>query len=309
MILAGNNYDEKLLKSTYVALGNFDGVHKGHLTLIEKAMELAKKNQGLSMVYTFKNHPLHLIDKQRIPKLLMDNDSKIEYLEKLGIDVLCLADFTEEIMKMNPRDFIKKLIKEFNVKGIVVGFNYRFGYKNAGDLKLLEQLSKELDFELHIIEAYSYNHEIVSSTVIRNSLLQGEVEKVFEVLGRPYALRGIVVDGKKLGRTIGFPTANLQVCKDVAIPKIGVYYTNVEIQGKILKGITSVGNNPTVNGKNITVETYILDFQGNIYGETIKVYFIKRIRNEQKFKNLDELTAQLKKDKLFAEKENIKINL
>lgn len=309
MIVASNNYNEKLLKNTYVALGNFDGVHKGHLTLVDKAINLAKKNQGLSMVYTFENHPLHLIDKDRVPKLIMDNKSKIEYFEKLGVDVLGLFDFTEEIMKMSPTDFIKKLIKEFNVKGIVVGFNYRFGYKNIGDINLLERLSKELDFELHVMEAYAYNGEVVSSTIIRKYLLQGNVEKVSEMLGRPYSLRGIIVDGKKLGRTIGFPTANLQISKDVAIPKIGVYYTNIEIQGKKLKGITSVGNNPTVNGKNITVETYILDFKGNIYGETMRVHFIKHMRDEQKFKNLDELTAQLKKDKLFAEKENIKINL
>lgn len=309
MILIDNNCDEKLLKNTYVALGNFDGVHRGHLTLIEKAMELANKNQGLSMVYTFKNHPLHLIDKERVPKLLMDNDSKVEYFESLGVDVLCLCNFTEEIMKMNPTEFIKKLIKDYNVKGIVVGFNYRFGYKNTGDLTLLKQLSKELDFELHIMEAFLYNDEVVSSTVIRRALINGQVEKVLEMLGRAYALTGIVVDGKKLGRTIGFPTANLMVNEQVVIPQIGVYYTNVEIKGKIFKGITSVGNNPTVNGKNITIETNILDFQGDIYGETIKVHFIKHIRNEQKFKSLDELTAQLKKDKLFAEKENIKINL
>ena len=147
-----------------------------------------------------------------------------------------------------------------------------------------------------------FENEIISSTYIRTQLLEGNVKKACEMLSRPYMLLGKVVDGKKLGRTIGFPTANLEINKEKVIPKKGVYYTNVKINEKIFKGITSVGNNPTVNGQELTVETYILDFSNDIYGKEINIYFIDRIRDEIKFNNLNELIEQLKKDKKFAEK-------
>lgn len=151
------------------------------------------------------------------------------------------------------------------------------------------------------------NDEVVSSTFIRSELLQGNVNKALNMLSRPYMLSGKVIDGKKLGRTIGFPTANLQVNSKKVIPKKGVYYTNVGVNGEIFKGITSIGNNPTVNGIDLTIETYILDFNDDIYGKEINVYFIDRIRDEVKFNNIGELITQLKKDKKYAEERNIAI--
>lgn len=309
MILINDGYEKKFTKPNYVALGSFDGIHQGHLKLINKAIEISKENNGLSMVYTFTNHPLTVINKEKAPKLIMDSKTKLEILDKLGIDMVCLVDFNQQFMHIEPEEFINILVERYNAKGIIVGFNYRFGHQNRGDIKLLQELSERLNFDLHVVSPYKSANEVVSSTKIRMSITEGNVQEATELLNRPFLLRGEVIDGKKLGRTIGFPTANLKINEDMVLPKIGVYYTNVEYFGEIYKGITSVGLNPTVCGKNITVETYILNFDKNIYGDELKVYFIERIRNEEKFNSLDALKNQLYKDKEFAKKRKIQINL
>ena len=232
----------------------------------------------------------------------MTNEEKINVLQKEGIDILAFKDFDEKMMKMMPDEFINWLCKTYNVKGIVVGFNFKFGYKNLGDVQLLKKFEEEYRYKLYVMEPCKIEDEIISSTTIRKELADGNVRKAFNMLSRPYILSGKVIDGKKLGRTIGFPTANLAINKQKVIPKKGVYYTNVKINEKIFKGITSVGNNPTVNGQELTVETYILDFSNDIYGKEVNIYFIDRIRDEIKFNNINELIEQLKKDKKFAEK-------
>lgn len=309
MILINNDFNRVIQKSTYIALGSFDGIHKGHLALINKSIELSKNNDALSMVYTFKNHPRTFINKESAPKLIVTLSEKIKILEDLKVDLSSFVEFDKKFMKLEPEKFIDNLIKNYNVKGIVVGFNYRFGHKNKGDVRLLKELCNLKGIELCVIEPFTYKSEVVSSTRIRKALSEGELEDANNMLGRYFSLSGEVVSGKKIGRTINFPTANLKTAEKIILPKIGVYYTNVEIYGKIYKGITSVGNNPTVNGKNITVETHILNFDEDIYGKNIKLYFINKIRNEKKFNSLEELKEQLIKDKKFAEKSNIKISL
>lgn len=294
---------------SYVALGSFDGLHSGHLSLVNKIIELANENKGRSIVYTFKNHPRTLIKGATPPKLLMDNESKEEILEALGVDLIYFEEFNEEYMKLTPEGFIKYLCEKFKVKGIVVGFNYRFGYKNIGNIKMLKELSTKYGYELYVMEPCNYENEVISSTRIRNELLNGNVDKAMKMLNRHYIIKGKVVHGKKLGRTIGFPTANLDYSKEALIPRKGVYYTNVQWQDKIYKGITSVGNNPTVNGDKLTIETYILDFNNDLYGHNIKVYFIKKIRDEKKFNSIDDLVIQLKKDKDYALEEKFFVNL
>lgn len=301
MLIYDNKAFDEESRNNYIALGSFDGLHLGHLSLVRKVKNLAAKNGGKSVVFTFKNHPRTFININNKIELIMTNEEKIEVLQKEGIDILAFKDFDEKIMKMMPDDFIKWLCKTYNVKGIVVGFNFKFGYKNLGDTELLEKLQKKYGYKLYIMNPYKLEDKIISSTYIRNLILDGNVKKAFLMLSRPYMLSGKVIHGKKLGRTIGFPTANLEINDKKVIPKKGVYYTNVDIEGKIFKGITSVGNNPTVNGKELTIETYILDFNNNIYEKEIKVYFIDRIRDEIKFNNIDELTKQLKKDKEVAE--------
>ncbi|MDU2489250.1 MAG: bifunctional riboflavin kinase/FAD synthetase [Clostridium celatum] len=298
-------YDNKALdeesKNNYIALGSFDGLHLGHLSLVRKVKSLAVENGGKSIVFTFKNHPRRFININNKIELIMTNEEKINVLQKEGIDILAFKDFDEKIMKMMPDEFINWLCKTYNVKGIVVGFNFKFGYKNLGDVKLLKKFEEEYRYKLYVMEPCKIEDEIISSTNIRKELSDGNVRKAFNMLSRPYMLSGKVIDGKKLGRTIGFPTANLEINKQKVIPKKGVYYTNVKVNEKIFKGITSVGNNPTVNGQELTVETYILDFSNDIYGKEINIYFIDRIRDEIKFNNIHELIAQLKKDKKFAE--------
>lgn len=309
MILVDENFNGNFNKDVYVALGSFDGLHKGHLTLVNKVVELSKKNDGLSMVYTFKNHPLEIIDESKAPKVIMDNDEKLNILEKEGINISCLVKFDKKFMLIEPEEFIREIIEKFNVKAIVVGFNYKFGFKNKGDVNLLRDLSEKLNFDLYVMSALEDEGVVISSTFIRGLIKDGEINRVTELLTRPYSIKGEVIHGKQLGRTIGFPTANLNITANTVLPAMGVYYTNVELDGEIYRGITSVGNNPTVNGKTITVETNILDFSGDIYGKEIRVYFIERMRGNVKFNSLDELKNQLKSDKNFAEQRKFKIIL
>lgn len=310
MIVLHDNFKTKLEDNTFIALGSFDGLHKGHLTLINKVLELSKSNDNAkSMVNTFANHPLTIVDSSKVPKLIMDNDTKAEILDELGIDIVNFAIFNEELMEMSPEDFILNMIKCYNVIGIVAGFNYKFGHKNLGDIKLLKKLSEKHNFKLCIINPIEYNEVVISSTRIRNNISNGKIEDANNMLLKPYMLKGKVVEGKKLGRTIGFPTANLDYNEEFIIPQNGVYFTLVKYKENTYKGITNIGTNPTVGINNLTIETYILDFNYNIYGEFIKIYFINKIRNEQKFNSLAKLKYQLKKDKNFAEMRNIEIKL
>ena len=289
----------------YVALGSFDGLHYGHLSLVRKTVELAREKNGKSMVFTYKNHPKTIIKPDSVPKIIMDLDTKLEYLEEENVDIVILRSFTKEFMSMEAEDFIKLLCEDYNVKGIVVGFNFRFGHKNLGDVELLKKLQDKYGYKLYIIDQYNYESEVISSTRIRKSLVEGNVSKATEMLSKPYLIKGKVIHGKKLGRTIGFPTANLEFSDKMVIPKKGVYYTNVIYGDEKFKGLTSVGNNPTVNGTELTIETFILNFDKMIYGEEIKVYFVERIRDEVKFDSLDEMVNQIKKDEEFIKNRDI----
>lgn len=291
----------------YVALGSFDGLHSGHLSLVKKTVQVAKEKNGKSMVFTYKNHPKTLVKPESAPKLIMDLETKLKYLEEENVDIVVLRSFTKEFMSVSAEDFIKLLCVDYNVKGIIVGFNFRFGYKNLGDVKLLEDLQGKYGYKLYVMDPYTYNGDIISSTRIRKSILEGDVKEASKMLSKPYLIKGKVIHGKKLGRTIGFPTANLEFDSKIIIPDKGVYYTNVEYNNKTYKGITSVGYNPTVNGQQLTIETYILDFDDTIYGQELKVYFIERIREEIKFNSLDELVKQIKKDENFAKDREIVI--
>ncbi|HEX9026662.1 MAG TPA: bifunctional riboflavin kinase/FAD synthetase [Clostridium sp.] len=304
MIIIDKDLKDIQNSNNYIALGSFDGLHIGHLSLIYKVVEVAKKNNGKSMVFTFKNHPRTFINKEEAPKLLMDNNRKIEILKIHKVDIVCFQEFDLKFMKMTPKEFVEFLVFEYNIKGFVVGFNYKFGYKNLGDVELLKKLQNEYGYELYVMEPCTYKTQVISSTRIRKALEDGEVLDASKMLDLPYTLSGEVIHGKQLGRTIGFPTANLKYNQNFILPKIGVYYTNIKVNNNIYKGITSVGNNPTVEGKTLTIETYILEFNKDIYGENIDVSFIKKIRDEKKFNSLEELKDQLQKDKSFAKDEN-----
>ena len=175
-------------RKNFVALGSFDGLHKGHLSLIRKIKQLAEEGKGQSIVYTFKNHPRKFININSTLNLLMTNEEKISILEKEGIDILAFKKFDKETMKMSPEDFIKNICENFNIKGIVVGFNFKFGYKNAGDIKLLNELKSKYHFDLYVMEPCIYNDSVVSSTRIREAIIDGNMEEAFNMLARPYSL-------------------------------------------------------------------------------------------------------------------------
>ncbi|MEW9093891.1 MAG: bifunctional riboflavin kinase/FAD synthetase [Clostridiaceae bacterium] len=304
--------EDNMLKTfkwnTYIALGSFDGLHLGHSKLVNKAIELAEKNGGKSMVYTFKNHPLSIINKDLVPKLLMDMNQKKKVLTKMGLDYLNLVNFDEGFMKMSPEEFIYNIVSKFNAKGIVVGFNYRFGYKNLGDVEFLKELSKKYKFQLYVVRPVKYKKEIVSSSHIRHIITDsGDMAKAKMMLTRPYSISGIVIIGKQLGRVLGFPTINLSYDKGYIIPRGGVYFTLVEYKGKFYKGVTNVGYNPTVEDGKLGIETHIIDFNKEIYGEDIRLHFIHRIRDEKKFNSLEELAHRIGEDKKYVIKQNLEL--
>lgn len=305
MIVLNDNFKVKLKYKTYVTIGSFDGLHKGHLSLINKAVELSKKNNIKSMVNTFKEHPLNIINKDIAPKLIMDNETKIQLLEDYGLDILNLSDFID-IMKISPEEYILNMIKYYNIRGIITGFNHKFGYKNKGDVELLKKLSEKYGFELYIVDPVKVDGEIVSSTSIRKYIADGEIAKANEMLLRPYSLKGTVTHGRQVGRTLGFPTANLKYDANFAVPGIGVYYTVVEYNGEKYKAITDIGYAPTVRDSDFTIESYMLNFNEDIYERSIKVNFIEKIRDEVKFNNIEELKKQLENDKKFAESKDLK---
>lgn len=299
---------EKLHYNTYVALGSFDGLHLGHMKLIDKAIELAKKNNGKSMVFTFNNHPLSIINKEIMPKLLMDKETKLKVLKHKGLDVLRLVDFNKKFMNLSPEEFILNIIENYNSKGIVVGFNYRFGYKNLGDVELLKELSKKYGFELFVIKPVKYKKEVVSSSHIRHVIADaGDMDKANAMLSRPFTIFGAVIRGRQIGRVMGFPTINLDYNREFIIPRGGVYFTIVQYNGEYFKGVTNVGYNPTVENEKLSIETHILNFNKDIYDEKIRLYFINRIRDEKKFNSIVELSQRIKKDKDYVDKQNLEL--
>lgn len=306
MRMIEDNFDKAIKNPTVIILGSFDGIHCGHRELVKSAKELALKIEKKNniekvnlMVCTFKNHPLSVINKELCPKLIMDNKEKCKLFEKLNIDIVNFMDFNEELMKISPEDFIKSLKVHYNAMGIVVGFNYRFGYKNLGDVELLSEYSEELNYELMVVKPVKIGNEVVSSSTIRHYIQEGNIMAANEFLNRPFMLSGEVVHGRQIGRTINFPTLNLNYNKDFVVPQGGVYGSIVQIEGKLYKGITNIGYNPTVNGNKLSIETYVINFSKDVYGEVINVYFIEKIRDEKKFKSVEKLKAQLETDKNY----------
>lgn len=309
MIILDENSHEEFKEGTYIALGSFDGLHKGHMTLINKVVDEAMADGVKSAVYTFKNHPLTVAKPELTPKLLMDNKQKIHLLKAEGVDVTIFISFTMEYMQTEAEAFIKMLIRDYNCKGFVVGFNFKYGYLNKGNVETLKVMAEELGFKLFIMDAALSQDDIISSTRIRNLIAKGYLKEANDLLYEPFMLRGNVIGGKKLGRKIGFPTANMTYDDKYLLPKTGVYYTNIMVDGILHRGISSVGFNPTVEGKELSIETHILDFNEEIYGKEVKVYFIEYMRDEEKYDSLDGLVAQLKKDEQAAKNKELTLLL
>jgi len=279
-----------------ITVGNFDGVHIGHQGLLKEVKKRADKMSGTSIVLTFEPHPLKVLKEKKIP-LITPFERKIELIEKLGIDVVICLPFTREFSKVSAREFVEEiLLKKIGMKEIVVGYDYTFGHKREGNIDLLKKLGDELGFKVCILGPILVDNMIVSSTRIRNLIMEGELEKVKTLLNRYYQVSGEVIAGHdRGGRLLGFPTANLKLVNEV-FPKNGVYVVEVIYNNKVYGGVTNIGFKPTFGNDALSVETHILDFDQNIYGKKIKLNFIKRLRNEKRFSSIEALAAQIKRD-------------
>ena len=279
-----------------ITVGNFDGVHIGHQGLLKEVKKRADKMSGTSIVLTFEPHPLKVLKDKKIP-LITPFERKIELIEKLGIDVVICLPFTREFSKVSAREFVEEiLLKKIGMKEIVVGYDYTFGHKREGNIDLLKKLGDELGFKVCILGPILVDNMIVSSTRIRNLIMEGELEKVKILLNRYYQVSGEVIAGHdRGGRLLGFPTANLKLVNEV-FPKNGVYVVEVIYNNKVYGGVTNIGFKPTFGNDALSVETHILDFDQNIYGKKIKLNFIKRLRNEKRFSSIEALAAQIKRD-------------
>lgn len=280
-----------------VTLGKFDGIHRGHQKLIRETMKA--EEQGLqTVVFTFMRPPRSLVKGDGQP-VLLTNREKRAHMEKLGVDLMIEYPFTESVCHMEPEAFVEQvLVKGLKVKRIVTGPDFCFGYRRRGNITLLEQLSAVFGYELTVIEKErAADGQIISSTLVRQELLAGNVERANELLGYPYTVTGEVVHGNHLGRTFGMPTINQIPAEEKLLPPNGVYTARVEVDGHLYEGVSNVGYKPTIEGNYPRgVETYIFGFDKNVYGRTLDVQLFHYQRKEQKFSSVEELKAQLARD-------------
>jgi riboflavin kinase/FMN adenylyltransferase len=282
-----------------VTTGTFDGIHVGHQKIIQRLREKAKEINGETVLLTFWPHPRLIISPNDDNlKLLTTIDEKTEILEKLGIDHFVVLPFTREFSELSSEKYIEEiLLQGLGTKAMVIGYDHRFGKNREGGIDYLRQHSERFKIEIEEISRQELENITISSTKIRNAILTGDVKTANELLGRNYQFSGPVVKGRQLGRTIGFPTANIQVQKKYKlIPKNGVYATQVFLRNKQYGGIMNIGNRPTVEGLGRTQEVHIFEFSDDIYGETIKVEILEFIREETKFDNIGDLIKQIELD-------------
>ena len=294
-IIAGTT-DFKILRSTAVAIGKFDGLHLGHKELLKQILE--KKSEGfLITVFTFDPPPEVLFGKRQAKEITTKEEKRIIF-EKMGVDILIEYPLNEISASIEPEDFVKEVLKEkMNMSYLAAGYDLSFGHRGAGNAKLLKELAPKLDFELKIIDKVCEQGKEISSTFVREEVEKGNMNHVTKLLGEPYMVIGQVVHGAKLGRRIGMPTINLLPEKEKMLPPKGVYYSRTIIGEKEYKSITNIGEKPTVsNEKQIGVETYLYEFDQDVYGKDAIVKLLEFKRPEQKFADLNELKAQMIKD-------------
>ena len=295
-------YDFKPTKKTIVTLGTFDGVHIGHQKIIEKLLQNATEYDCESLILTFFPHPRMVLQEGSDIKLLNTIDEKSVLLDKLGLDNLIIHPFDKEFSQLSAEEFVKTiLVDTFNIQKIIIGYDHRFGRNRTANIDDLILYGEKFGFEVEQISAQEINEVSISSTKIRNAILEGNMALANEYLGYNYNLSGIVSKGKQLGRTIGFPTANIKIPEEYKlIPKNGVYIVKSILNQITVFGIMNIGVNPTVSGENLSIEVHFLDFDADLYDEKIIITILDRIRDEQKFESVALLKLQLEKDKNSA---------
>ena len=283
-----------------LAVGFFDGVHKGHQAVIGNAIEIAKQLKINNAVMTFDPHPSIVLGGRKEKVFYITPlQQKLDIFKEIGVETVFVVHFTSDFAKLSPEDFIQYFIRDLNVLHVTAGFDFSFGSLGKGNMETMKALSNG-EFGVSVIEKQSDSEEKISSTRIRKCLMDGDMESVEKLLGRAYEVPGMVVHGDKRGRTIGFPTANIQAVEGSFIPLTGVYAVKMLVQNKWYDGVCNVGYKPTFKdpeNKQLTIEVHILDFNKSIYGEEVKVGWYKRIRSEKKFNGIDELKAQIEQDK------------
>ena len=301
MLIYDNFDDIERKDATIISVGTFDGVHFAHRQVIHKVLDLARENNARSMLVTFDPHPQEVL-KNRTPdiKLLTTTAEKLKLFEELGIENVMVIKFTEEFSKTNARTFYRSLIYDkIGISHLVVGYDHGFGRNREGDLQMLKELGSELKFEVHRVDEIDINSTKVSSTNIRHFLGEGNIEKANSLLGYLYGFDAKVIKGDSLGRELGFPTANLELLTaNKVIPGNGVYAVKTEFGGNEYNGMMNIGFRPTVSeDSKRVIEVNIIDFSETIYGKTLTLKFVKRVRDEKKFGSKNELVEQIKKDK------------
>ena len=294
--------DFKSNKKTIVTIGTFDGVHIGHKKIIDKIVNQCKTDDLESVILTFFPHPRMILNENSDIKMLNSIDEKCELLANNGIQNLVIQQFDKQFSELSAQDFVAEvLVNNLNIQKIIIGHDHRFGKNRSANIDDLIVFGEKYNFEVEQISAKEIDEVAVSSTKIRNALLDGKIALANQYLGYNYSLSGKVVKGKQLGRTIGFPTANIEIAENYKlIPKNGVYVVESYIDNKIVLGIMNIGIKPTFENEQLSIEVYFLDFTADLYNREIKVSILEFIRNEQKFDSIDLLKNQIEKDKLFA---------
>jgi riboflavin kinase/FMN adenylyltransferase len=283
-------------RDTIITVGVFDGVHLGHKQLISELRKQADRKGMLSGIVTFRQHPEDLFNSKTKLPFLTDIETRARLLRDEGIDIIVLLSFTRELSRLDSRSFIGLLVKYLKMRGIVIGPDFALGKDREGDVAALNRLGDEMGFAVTVVPPLKINGEVVSSTSIRKAMAEGDMEKVHRLTGRYFSLHGKVVAGTGRGEGLGFPTANLDVNSGQALPPDGVYAGLAHINGKIYQSMTNVGKDPTFGAAERTIESYLIDYSGDLYGHEISVDFVARLRNEKKFSSVEELKKQVAED-------------
>jgi riboflavin kinase/FMN adenylyltransferase len=285
-----------------VTFGVFDGIHLGHQDLISRVVAWAREHDGLAAMLTFAQHPLRLLAPVYTPLVLTSRARRAVLLEKLGLDVLAAVDFDHTFAGQSPEAFVRDaLIGQFRASIVFLGFNNRFGKDGAGDTALLRRLGEQMGFEVAIVPPRRWRGSVVSSTRVRQLLLDGRIRKANALLGRAYAFEGEVVRGDGRGQTLGFPTANLDIPQDLLLPSGGVYAVRVHHGGAVHGGMMNIGIRPTFEGEDLHVEVHLFNFGEELHGKTLDVEVLERMRDEQRFSSVEDLVAQLERDRADAQ--------
>ena len=295
------NFSSK--KRTILTLGTFDGVHLGHKSILDKLTKGTNNDEYEAVVLTFFPHPRMVLMQDVAIKLLNTIDEKATLLENYGIDALIIHPFDTAFSNLSAEEFVKDiLVDQLNIHKIIIGYDHRFGKNRTADINDLISFGEKYDFEVAQIGAEEIDEIAISSTKIRKALLEGDVKLANQYLGYSYFISGKVIEGKKIGRTIGFPTANIEINENYKLlPKNGVYVVSSTINNVVYFGMMNIGNNPTIGDNEQTIEVHFFELNQDIYGENIQISILKHIREEQKFSNIDELKTQLEHDKAFSQ--------